>query len=404
MSDADWLKGSSPAFRLMIATSWLAPESRQSRQEEAIREAVDAGVNWMDYLHLVGRHRTPALSWAALRRVPGVDAPEPVKRKLQQGSDACHMQAMQQALLLAAVLKGFNEDGIAAMPMKGPILSFELYGDIGLRQSRDLDIMVAAQDVPRGQACLERMGWHPDASNFPMSPRQWEALLRHDRHISYIRARQPCHLELHWCNPWDTEELTARRWVRSTASSWRGCSYQAMNSTDMALYLCSHGSDHAWFRAKWLGDLAAMHAKKLIDWEVALEEARSTSQERSLLLCLRMLREAHGFQVLLPAEDSMGLPAYLRERTIIELRTDAEPEPITALRRLRRRLRSARYDRLLRPKKSWRQSFAGLSYCREDYRVLPLPDRWFWVYVPLRPFLWAWRRLLRGWLVPSSEK
>jgi hypothetical protein len=394
MPDAHWLKRSSPAFRLTIATSWLAPEAWQDRQEQAIRGAVGAGVDWLEYLHLVGRHRTPALSWAALKRVPGVDAPEPVRRELQQRSDACHLQAMQQAQLLAEVLKGFAGEGIAAMPMKGPILSSELYGDIGLRQSRDLDVMVAAQDVARGQACLERMGWKQDATHFAMSPRQWEALLRHDRHLDYVRPQRPCHLELHWCNPWDTAELTARRWARSTASSWRGYGFQAMDPVDLALYLCSHGSDHAWFRAKWLGDLARMHAMKLVDWEAALEEARGTNQERSLLLCLRLLNEVYGLPV--PVEDGRPLPAYLVNRAVIELKTDAEPEPISPLNRLRRRLRHARYDRLLRPRKPWRQSFASLSYCREDYRVLPLPDRWFWAYVPLRPFLWAWRRLLRG--------
>jgi hypothetical protein len=30
--------------------------------------------------------------------------------------------------------------------MKGPILSLELYGDVGLRQSHDLDLMVKPQD------------------------------------------------------------------------------------------------------------------------------------------------------------------------------------------------------------------------------------------------------------------
>jgi hypothetical protein len=27
--------------------------------------------------------------------------------------------------------------------------------------------------------------------------------------------------------------------------------------------------------------------------------------------------------------------------------------------------------------------------------VLRLPDRLFWAYTPLRPFLWVWRHLLR---------
>ena len=84
MLETHWLQKTSPAFRLMIATSWLAPDSWQKNQEEAIRAAVGAGPDWAEYLRLVDRHRTPALSWAALSRVPGYRVPEPAMEELQR--------------------------------------------------------------------------------------------------------------------------------------------------------------------------------------------------------------------------------------------------------------------------------------------------------------------------------
>ena len=97
MPETSWLQRTSPAFRLMIATSWLAPDSWQEKQEEAIREAIGAGLDWTEYLRLVDRHRTPALSWAALSRVPGLEIPEPAKKELQKRSDACRMQAVRHS-------------------------------------------------------------------------------------------------------------------------------------------------------------------------------------------------------------------------------------------------------------------------------------------------------------------
>ncbi|MGP8225068.1 MAG: nucleotidyltransferase family protein, partial [Terracidiphilus sp.] len=155
MRENSWLQSATPAFRLMIATSWLAPASWQEHQEKAIREAIGAGVDWMEYLRLVDRHRTPALSWAALKRVPGLEIPQPARRELQKRSDACRMQAVRHSLMLAEVLRGFNRAGIPVMPLKGPLLSLELYGDVGLRQSKDLDLACTKEDIPRAQACLE---------------------------------------------------------------------------------------------------------------------------------------------------------------------------------------------------------------------------------------------------------
>ena len=161
MSKAAWLQGTSPAFRLMIAASWLAPDAWQEKQERAIREAVAAGPDWAEYLRLVERHQVVALSWAALSRVPKIPVPEPVEQQLHRLSDACRIQAVKHCLLLTEIFEEFNRAGIPVMPLKGPVLSFELYGDVGLRQSEDLDLQVPNEDLRRAMACLEETGWQP---------------------------------------------------------------------------------------------------------------------------------------------------------------------------------------------------------------------------------------------------
>ena len=281
MAENSWLRGTTSAFRLAMATSWLAPACWQEKQEKAVREAIGGGLDWTEYLSLVERHRIPALSWAALKRVAGLEVPEPVRQELQRRSDKCRMQAVRHCMLLAEVLKGLSAVEIPAMPFKGQMLSWELYGDVGLRQSRDLDLAVPRDDLARAQACLENMGWRLDSSFFPLSPRQWESFLRHEHHLDFIHSKADCMLEMHWHNQWDTPALTSARWARSIPTLWQGCSLQAMNPIDQVLYLCSHGGDHGWFRAKWLGDLARAHAAGKVDWVATLVEARKTGQERA---------------------------------------------------------------------------------------------------------------------------
>src|SRR6266567_623874 len=184
MTSIEWINECSSAFRLMLATSWLAPDGRRPEQKEAIRRACSAGPDWDEYLCLVDRHRIPAMSWASLKCVPDLCLQENVVRELRRRSDACRMQSMLRLQLLAGVLRRFNRASIPVMPLKGPLLSIEMYGDPGLRQSKD--------------------------------------------------------------------------------------------RIDLTLYLCNHGSNHAWFRAKWLGDLARIHAAGSVDWMAALTRARQS--------------------------------------------------------------------------------------------------------------------------------
>ena len=187
------------------------------------------------------RMTSTALSWAALNRVPGIAVPEFAKQELQKRSDACRMKAMQHCLLLAEVLRRFNRAAILVMPLKGQILSLKLYGDVGLRETLDLDLEVAREDLGKAQACLESADWHPDSTFSPMTPRQRDSFLKNEHSMTFLHARTDRMLELHWRNQWETPGATAARWARGVSSAWQGYSIQAMSPGDLALYLSGHG-------------------------------------------------------------------------------------------------------------------------------------------------------------------
>jgi hypothetical protein len=396
MPESDWLGDASPAFQLMIATSWIAPDSCRDHQDDAVHRSCEAGPDWTEYLHLIDRHRTPALSWATLKRVPNVHIPEQVKRELQKRSDVCRLQAMLHLQLLAGVLKDLNHSGIPVMPLKGPLLSLALYGDAGLRESRDLDILVPQKVIPQTQQCLEKIGWRLGPEYFSLSPRQWEASVQRERHIEYVHAQQGCQLELHWCNEWDPPQETEQHWARSGKSELFGSSYRVMSHRDLAIYLCNHGGGHRWFRAKWLGDLARMHCNGQVNWPEVLAYARTLGQERPVLLSLQLLSE--GYDLAFPnIAETLGkaLPYPLACKSVRDLTAPREPAELDALAHFMERVRNSRYNRLLWPHRSWWKNLAWFTYSLSDFRVLRLPDSLFWLYIPLRPFLWVWRCMRR---------
>jgi hypothetical protein len=381
----------------MIATSWLAPDPWRENQERAIRAAIDAGPDWSEYLGLLNRHGTPGLGWAALRRVPEIAVPEPAAEELKKRSDDCRKQAILYCLVLADALKRFNGAAIPAMPLKGQILSFDLYNDVGLRYSRDLDLEVRREDLHKAQSCLVGEDWQLESSFFPMSPRQWESFLRNESHINFMHLSSGCMLELHWRSPWETPEATIARWARSVPAVWQTQSIQAMHPGDLVLYLCSHGGLHRWFRAKWLGDLARAHSLRLLNWKASFDEARRSGEERVLLAGLGLLRDVYGLPLPdLPEDVWKGWSPLLVEMPMRALKDPAEPADRVGPVKLRNRIRRSRYERLLWPRKSRWSSLSDLFYSREDFRTLALPDGLFYTYKLLRPVLWMcrWSRQL----------
>jgi hypothetical protein len=380
----------------MIATSWLAPDSWKEKQEESIRAGIGSGMEWADYLSLVDRHRIPAVSWAALSRVPGLRIPESAERELRRRSDACRMQGLLHALVLTEILCCFNDAGIPLMVLKGPSLSLELYNDIGIRQSKDLDILVREQDVQRARACLAEMGWVLEGTYSVLKTYQTEFLLRYDYHVGYSNPRRGCFLELHWKCFWDAPGQAARRWDRGNPSLWRGHPIRAMHPNDMGTYLCNHGSRHLWFRAKWLGDVARMLCQQSVDWNAVLHHARANEEERPILLTLQLLKEAYGlYPPELPNISNHKLPSVLLEKAVCELAKPVEAHSLPLLKRVREVLFLIRLDHLLWPQRAWGQKLGEVAFLRRDFELLPLPRGFEWAYVPLRPLLWAWWEIQR---------
>lgn len=392
MLKVDWLQDTSPAFRLMIATSWLAPDSWHAQQEQAIRKAVEADPDWNEYLDWVYHHETAGVSWPALRRVAGITIPQAAAQELRMRSDACRRQAVLQTLMLVDVLKCFEQEAIPALPFKGQVLCSNLYGDIGLRYSCDLDVQVAEGDLERAQKCLEGMGWQLHSTFFPMSPRQWDSLLRHELHLTFVHPRTGCMLELHWRPQGEAPQATAARWARSIPAVWQGCSILTMHPADLTLYLCSHGGRHLWYRAKWLGDLARAHAIGLLNWDAAFALAQRSGEERVLLTGLCLLREVYSLPLPDLAESVWKDWSPLLVAVPLRALTNAaEPPGRLGPAKLLHRLHRSRFQRLLWRRKSRWNTLSDLFYGREDFRTVPLADRFFWIYKPLRPVLWLWR-------------
>jgi hypothetical protein len=85
--------------------------------------------------------------------------------------------------------------GIRSLPLKGPLLAAEAHGDVGLRATADLDILVATEELDAAAAVLVQHGYSP-----PTDVRRANGLP--DLHLTLLHPRLP-QAELHWRIHWD---------------------------------------------------------------------------------------------------------------------------------------------------------------------------------------------------------
>ena len=144
-----------PEFDLLAACCrW----PRTTEAIDAIRQAAATKIDWNLLRRLVKYHRVGGLVQDGLKRA-GVAPPADIARKL----DAAAMSIARSGLRLAAesvrLQRRFDQAGIPVLFLKGTALGQRVYGSIGLKRSRDIDLFVAEADVEAAVALLEADGY-----------------------------------------------------------------------------------------------------------------------------------------------------------------------------------------------------------------------------------------------------
>lgn len=147
---------------------------------------------------------------------------------------------------LGRVLEEFEEQGIAAIPYKGPALALQVYGDLKLRSFVDLDLLVRRRDATIAGAALTARGYRP---HLDLTPVQESLLSRSECDRVYVREGRNILLELHWAvaPPFfsvgvDTEVVLAD----CARAEMRGREVRVPSPEMMLMLLCVNGTKDLW--------------------------------------------------------------------------------------------------------------------------------------------------------------
>jgi len=266
-------------LRLCAASS--LPEERRLRLQALSRKPLD----WDFFLEQAVLHRVLSLVYKAFSSGAVNGLPHETKEKLRSlyfNNLARNMAAEKE---LRRILEALSESGVSAVPYKGPVLAESAYGELGLRQFNDLDVLIRESDLEAAVSVLLGLGY---ASEFPDEPTEQKRLRAYLRDFAFRRPNGPCPVEVQWRLAQRYHPLfrdQGRVWARLREESLAGLPVRTLSSEDTLMVLCLHGLYHSWQHLQMVSDVAeSLRAGRGIDWGHLLEEARDQGGLRILLL------------------------------------------------------------------------------------------------------------------------
>ncbi|MBT2616219.1 MULTISPECIES: nucleotidyltransferase family protein [unclassified Bacillus (in: firmicutes)] len=350
---------------------------------------VEQNLDWNLFLKLARHHRVYPLIYKKLKYANYI--PAPIIQSMYYDYQKNTFKMLKLSGEIERISRVVFENEISTLFLKGPILAADLYGGISQRTSSDVDILVNIDDLKKIESLLIQMGYVKDEYiQTVLNDWKW----RH-HHFVYFHTEKEIKLEIHWrLNPGPAKEPTFNElWLRKRVSSLT-TSYPiyCLGNEDLFLFLASHGARHGWSRLRWLVDIDRLCQKKL-DWDKIISLLKKYQYMhvagQTLVLTSQMLNTPINKEVndltLKYRSNRLAQEALFYIQRFINLHDEPLSEEIASYHKKHLFSLMSFQNKLL-----FVLSFLHPYF--EDTKTLPLPQKFHFLYFPLRPFLWFWRK------------
>jgi hypothetical protein len=287
---------------------------------------------------------------------------------------------------LVRLLRAFEDEGIAVIPIKGPLLADRYYRQPALREFGDLDLLVSEADRERAWQLLLRLNYHSPYQNSHLQNR-YHVVFRHRDSEEVV--------ELHWRIAGPQFGVYYRGgflWEGAHRVLYLGTNVLQPTIEANLLYLAIHAYKHDWARLQWLLDFPELLASaEGVDWNVLDRLAREQHAHRLLRATLQLVQHFFPDQSGVPAGHALATPALGKSQIRRVVRLLAGPVSDTETLRnfyaLRVAMADSAMDRL-------RLVLDSLKPSDRDQELLRLPPALRPFSIFLRPIRLASRMLL----------
>ncbi len=277
-----------------------------------IKELIPSINNWDDFIDISYAHGVFPLVYHTLKL--HVDTmPEKVLSTMKSHNIDIVKQNMLMTAELIKVMKLLEDNGIEAMPFKGPLLAQSIYGSIADRLYSDLDILINQNDIEKCYLLLSQNNY---TTEYKKEYLKNSLYLDKNSDIQYFHNTKNILIEMHW-------KLFRNQFSKSISHTnllnnkseviIQNQKLYTFNDEILLVYLCMHGSKHCWERISWILDIDKLvRSNQNLNWKFIKEQAIELECETMLYLGLEL------------SSKLFNTPVTIKYNTNIELVTIVE--------------------------------------------------------------------------------
>jgi hypothetical protein len=287
-------------------------------------------VDWDRFLKVASRHRIQALCWHGLKPISHV-IPPAIAEPLRLQASAIVETNLRTAAESARLLALYQSADLQLMFLKGLTLSALAYPSPFLKMGWDIDLLVAPEKLPEAAQLLRSAGYGPVIPAAGGSDlEKWH---RWHKESVWHHAEGGFHIDLH-TRLAENPAFLPRVGINSPSrlvSIAKGIELPTLGKDELFAYLAVHGASSAWFRLKWITDLAALlHGQAAEEIERLYECSQQLGAGRTAAQALILADRLYGIAISSELRNRIGFDranrwlARLAERQLGAFREPTE--------------------------------------------------------------------------------
>jgi hypothetical protein len=210
---------------------------------DRIRSLAQQPIRWQYLLEIVQHHKVVPLFWRNIQSFAAGCVPAETADALRAEAIANADTCLRRSRHLLLLNRLFLEQQIDFRIFKGIPLAITAFQDASLRDSGDIDLLVAEKDIFKAGEVLEAEGYRRYDPQARLTPRRLRSYIAHQKDFSYEHPNGTV-IDLHW-RLFRNSFLPANAGLAEAGKDWFDLDAERIPTFPvqrLLLYLCVHSN------------------------------------------------------------------------------------------------------------------------------------------------------------------